>query len=255
MRLSGKVAIVTGGASGIGAAAVRRFVAEGARVAVADLDGEAAAGVARELGESCIGVRCDHASTEDDAALVGAVLDRWGQLDILFNNAAGTGKATFQDCSDEHFQWMLQNTLVGPWHLTKAALAPLQASAARRPGTGAAILFTGSRVAAIGGVANSPYIVSKHGVLGMVRSLAADLGPQNIRVNAVCPGIVPTPRVMKDTPWGTPEAVLERYMSRTPLGRVTSADDIAATALFLVSDEARAITGQAVFVDGGMSAV
>lgn len=253
MRLSGKVAIVTGGASGIGAAAVRRFVAEGAKVAIADLDVAGAQRVADEFGELCFAMKCDHGSTAEDEALVRAVLERWGQLDILFNNAAGTGKATFQDCSDEHFQQMLQSSLIGPWRLTKAALPALTDSGARHPETGATVLFTGSRLAATGGQCNAPYIVSKHGVFGIVHSLAADLGPLNMRVNAVCPGIVPTPRVMTNTPWGTPEAVLEKYMTRTPLGRVTRADDIAATALFLVSDEARAISGQAVFVDGGMS--
>lgn len=255
MRLAGKVAIVTGGASGIGAAAARRFVAEGARVAVADIDGPGAQAVARDLGSACIAVKCDHASAADDDALVARVLERYGQVDILFNNAAGTGKVAFQDCSDDEMLRMLHNSLIGPWRLAKAALGALRTSAAKHPDTGAVILFTGSRLAAHGCAANAPYIVSKHGILGMVRSLAADLGPLNVRVNAVCPGIVPTPRVMRDTPWGSPGEVLARYMSRTPLGRVTTADDIAATALFLVSDDARAITGQAVFVDGGMSAV
>lgn len=255
MKLDGKVAVVTGGASGIGAASVRRFVAEGARVAIADVNQEAAQSLAGELGAACLAIRCDHVSMVDDEALVAAVLERWGCIDILFNNAAGTGKTTFQDCTDAQLDSMLDSSLVGPWRMTKAALPALQAAATRSPHTGAVVLFTGSRVAAIGAAANSPYIISKHAVLGMVRSLAADLGPGNIRVNAVCPGIVPTPRVMTNTPWGSPEAVIEKYMSRTPLKRITQPEDIAAAALFLVSDDARAISGQALYVDGGMSAV
>ncbi len=255
MRLNGKIAIITGGASGIGAASARRFVAEGARVAIADLNLEAAQAIARELGEHCMAMRCDHASIDDDRALVAAVVERWGGLDILYNNAAGTGKTSFEDCSEEQFDRMLHSTLIGPWRLTKAALPALKESAAKSPGIGSAIVFTGSRQSAFGAVANSPYVVFKHGIMGMVRSLAADLGPSNIRVNAVCPGIVPTPRVMTDTPWGKPEDVIARYLTRTPLQRITQPQDIAATALFLVSDDARAISGQAVFVDGGMSAV
>ncbi len=256
MRLSGKVAIVSGAGSGIGAASARRFAAEGALVALADINLAGAEAVAREIGaERCFAFRCDHTSTADDEALVAAVLGRWGRLDILFNNAAGTGKATFDDSTDAQLEAMLGSTLIGPWRLSKAALPALKAAAAKAPGTGAAILFTGSRVSAIGGAGNAPYIVSKHAVLGLVRSMAADLGASNIRVNAVCPGIVPTPRVMQPTAWGTPEEVLGRYLSKTPLQRITAAEDIAATALFLVSDDARAISGQAVFVDGGMSAI
>lgn len=255
MRLVGKVAIITGGASGIGAASVRRFAQEGAKVAIADLNFDGARALASEIGDACVAVCCDHASTQDDEALVASVMRRWERLDILFNNAAGTGKTTFEDCTDEQLQRMLDNSLLGPWRLSKAALPALRQSAREAPDTGSTILFTGSRLAALGAAANSPYIVAKHGILGMVRSLAADLGPHNIRVNAVCPGIVPTPRVMTHTAWGSPDEVMARYKARTPLPRITSPDDIAATALFLVSDEARAISGQAIFVDGGMSSV
>lgn len=255
MRLDGKVAIVTGAASGIGAAAARRFLAEGARVALADMSGDAVAAVAKELGAGCIAVRCDHCSNSDCESLVETVLREWGRLDILYNNAAGTGKASFEETTEPQLRGMLDGALIGPWQLTQAALAALKAAAAGSRAAGAAILFTGSRVSAIGAAGNSPYIIAKHAVLGLVRSLAADLGPLNIRVNAVCPGIVPTPRVMQATAWGSAEVVLERYLQRTPLGRITTADDIAATALFLVSDDARAISGQAVYVDGGMSAI
>jgi NAD(P)-dependent dehydrogenase (short-subunit alcohol dehydrogenase family) len=255
VKLHDRVAIVTGAARGIGAASARRFAAEGAKVALADLDLEGAREVARQIGGDCMAIRCDHTRVEDDQALVAAVLDRWGCLDILFNNAAGTGKASFQDCPEEDFLSLLDSSLMGPWRLAKAALGPLRASAQRRPETGAVVLFTGSRVSGIGAAGNSPYIVSKHAILGLVRSMAADLGPHNIRVNAVCPGIVPTPRVMVPTAWGSPQAVLEKFLARTPLARITQPEDIAATAAFLVSDDARAITGQALYVDGGMSAV
>lgn len=253
-RLENKVAIITGAAGGIGEAAARLFVAEGARVAIADINPERGKALAADLGPQSLFVECDHASRPDCERAVATVLDQWGHLNILFANAGGTGKATIETSSDEHFQKMIDSTLIGPWMIAKSCLEALKTAAAADDEFGATILFTGSRVSGVASPMNGPYIVAKHGVLGMARSLAVDLGGYNIRVNAICPGIVPTERVMKVTPLGSPDEVIAKYMDRTPLKRVTQPSEIASAALFLVSSDARAVTGQALYVDGGMSA-
>jgi len=253
-RLDDKVAIITGGAGGIGAAAARLFVAEGARVAIADINAERGEALVAELGPSTLFVECNHANRQDCTRAVSTVLGQWGHLHILFANAGGTGKATIETCSDEQFHEMIDSTLMGPWFMAKSCLEALKEAAGEDPEFGATMLFTGSRVSGIASPMNSPYIIAKHGVLGLARSLAVDLGGYNIRVNAICPGIVPTERVMKATPWGTPEEVIAKYMDRTPLRRVTQPSEIASAALFLVSSDARAVTGQALYVDDGMSA-
>jgi len=252
-RFSNKVVLVTGGASGIGESAVRQFVQEGAKVLIADIDSVKGEQLALQLGKSARFVVCDHSNNDACQFAVETCIKTWGTLDVLFNNAAGTGKSSVENCTDEHLMFMLNSSLIGPWKMTKAAIAALKSAAIRDPSFGASIVFTGSRASAIAAPENSPYIVSKHAILGLTRSLAVDLGSSNIRVNAVCPGIVPTERVMQKTAWGTPEEVLARFLLRTPLNRITQAHEIANTVLFLASTHASAITGQAIFVDGGMS--
>jgi NAD(P)-dependent dehydrogenase (short-subunit alcohol dehydrogenase family) len=252
-RFEGRVVVISGAASGIGAASAQRFAQEGARVALLDLNAEGAAHQAEAIGDETLALACDHSDPAQCERAVQAVVARWGVIDVLFNNAAGSAKTTLEDCPDALLQSMLGSALVGPWNLTRAALPALKAAAAQRE-AGATVLFTGSRLSGTGAPANAPYIVAKHGIVGLVRSLAVDAGPFNIRVNAVCPGLVPTPRVQVATVWGTPEEVQARYLARTPLRRVTQPDDIASAAAWLASDEARAISGQALYIDGGMSA-
>ncbi|MBL8385143.1 MAG: SDR family oxidoreductase [Burkholderiales bacterium] len=248
-RLQDRVALVTGGASGIGAACARRYAAEGARVAVADIDRDGAQAVARDIGG--IALACDHTQAADGAQAVAAVLAAWGRLDVLHANA-GVGWTGRFDATDEPtMRRVFDGVLLGPTLMARAALAALRASPARQA-DGAAILFTASGLGVHGRPMISLYSAAKHGVVGLMRSLALELGEENIRVNAVCPGVVDTPMVRATTGgWGTPDEALEMFRRVTPLRRNSTPEDIAASAAFLVSPDARNITGCALLVDGG----
>jgi len=249
--LDGRVAMVTGGAGSIGSATVRRLIRGGARVAILDVADERGQALAAEFGSAACYLHCDHADDTQCAAAVTTVLARWGRLDVLFNNAGrGTGGSI-----DEHDPSVLARdlamTLVGPWQMTRHALPALRASALERPAHGSVVLFTSSAAGLFGAARNASYSAAKHGIVGLVRSLALELGPQNIRVNAVCPGAVDTPdKTIAQSGWR--REAIERARAVTPLGRIPDSADIAQVAYFLSTDAARAISGQAILVDCGM---
>ncbi len=248
-RLKGKVAIVTGGAGAIGSATVRRFVAEGARVAIVDVV-EPSAELERSVASEGIFVRCDHRSDTQCQGAVARTLERWGRIDILFNNA---GQGTFGEIESHAADGLLEDlrtSLIGPWLMTRAAAPHLRSAAREYPDTGACVLFTSSNSGLIGKAGQSTYTAAKHGVIGLVRSLALELGAHNIRVNAICPGGVHTPgKAASLSGWRA--AGIEASRQKSPLKRLPTTDDIAAAALFLCSDDARAISGQALLVDCG----
>ncbi|HYF17897.1 MAG TPA: SDR family oxidoreductase [Ramlibacter sp.] len=242
-RLEGRTVIVTGGASGIGAACARRYAAEGARIVIGDLDLDSARRVAQEVGG--IAVRCDHTEPAQCASLVQAALERFGAVHALHNNAGIGWTGKFESIRPEEAERLLRVLVLGPTYMTQAALPALR----ERKGT---VLFTSSGLGVHGKPMISLYAAAKHAVLGLMRSLALELGPEGIRVNAVCPGVVDTPMVRATTGgWGTPQQVLEMFRKVTPLGVVTTPEDIAASAAFLLSDDAAKITGCALLVDGG----
>lgn len=248
-RLAGKVVLVTGGASGIGAACARRYVAEGAQVAIADINQPRAADVARDIGG--LAVACDHTDSLACAAAADACVTRFGRIDILHNNAGVGWTGAFGDADEAAMRRVIDGALLGPMFMTRAALAELRRTAAGNA-DGAAILFTASGLGLHGRPMISLYSAAKHGVVGLMRSLALELGGENIRVNAVCPGVVDTPMVRAATGgWGTPDQALEMFRSVTPLKRNSTPEDIAASAAFLISPDARNITGCALLVDGG----
>jgi NAD(P)-dependent dehydrogenase (short-subunit alcohol dehydrogenase family) len=244
-RLAGRTIVVTGGASGIGAACARRYAAEGASVVIGDLDAEGAERVAAEVGG--LALRCDHTSAEDCARLVQAAVDRFGGIDALHNNAGIGWTGRFEEVPPEQARRLFDVLLLGPIQMTQAALPAL-----RRSSAGPSILFTASGLGLHGRPNISIYAAAKHAIVGLMRSLALELGPEGIRVNAVCPGIVDTPMVRATTgAWGPTDQVLEMFRQGTPLRRPILPEDVAASAAFLLSDDARNLTGTALLVDGG----
>ncbi|MBN8492577.1 MAG: glucose 1-dehydrogenase [Burkholderiales bacterium] len=246
-RLKDRVVIVTGGASGIGAACARRYAAEGARVVIGDLDADGAAAVAGPIGG--IAMRCDHTDAAQCQALVALALQHFGAVDVLHNNAGTGWTGRFGDMPGEAARRLLEVGVMGPILMTQAALPALRRSAVP---SGGALLFTASGLGLHGRPMIAAYAAAKHAVLGLMRSLALELGPEGLRVNAVCPGIVDTPLVRATTGgWGPTEQVLENFRLGTPLRRLVQAEDVAASAAFLISDDARNLTGTALLVDGG----
>ncbi len=252
-RLEGRVALVTGGASGIGAAAVRQFVGEGARVTFTDLNLAGGEALAQELGEACRFVPGDHTIEAHNQAAVNVALQAFGQLDILYNNAGMILQGNIGDTQAARIEQLLRVNLLGPFLMVQAALPALHARAATRQ---CAILFTASVQSLIARPGYTAYGASKHGLGGLVGSLALELAPGNIRVNAVCPGPVDTPLFRDGTRHisSDPSEVENKYMSGVPMGRFITPQEIAQAACFLVSDQASAITGAMLPVDGGITA-
>lgn len=248
-RLERKVVIVTGGAGGIGAACARRYAAEGAHVVVADIDTAGATALADSIGG--LGMVCDHTSRTQCDAVVAASLERFGRLDVLHNNAGIGWTGPFGSVGEAEIAHLHSVLLVGPMLMTQAALPALGKAAATDP-DGAAILFTASGLGLHGRPNISIYAAAKHGIIGLMRSLALEYAAQNIRVNAVCPGFVDTAMTRATTGgWGDNQAVQEMFRKATPTGRNSTPEDIAASAAFLVSRDARNVTGLALLVDGG----
>jgi NAD(P)-dependent dehydrogenase (short-subunit alcohol dehydrogenase family) len=273
MKLQGRIAIVTGGARGIGEGIARCFAEEGATVAILDLDGEAAEATAASLGNNAIGFACDVAVESEAQAGVEKVLSQFGKIDIVANNAgAGRGPipdpafdqertpfgsgitGVSQDSWDETVGQNLRTTFL----VTKFAVPHLKSG-----GSGAIV-----NVASIAGITASPtlaaYAAAKAGVISFTRSMALELAPSDIRVNAVLPGFLYTRAwegmatvMQKSNPAFkdmTPRQVFEGIVARgVPLQREQTPTDIGKLAAFLASDDARNITGQAISVDGGIT--
>ena len=170
-------------------------------------------------------------------------------MDALHNNAGIGWTGAFESLAPAKARQLCEVLLLGPVFMTQAALPALRRSTVA---SGGALLFTASGLGVHGRPMISMYSAAKHAVIGLMRSLALELGPQGLRVNAVCPGVVDTPMMRGTTGgWGTPEQVLEQFRLATPLRRISTPDDIAASAAFLLSDDAATLTGTALLVDGG----
>jgi NAD(P)-dependent dehydrogenase (short-subunit alcohol dehydrogenase family) len=251
-RLDGKVAVVTGGASGIGAGTVRRLVADGARVVVADIQGEAAAKVAAGHGLRCRSLATDVTSENEVAAAVDLAVAEFGQLDLMFANAGvfgAYGPIDKNRMADVDLTWAV--------NLRGVFLAMKHAARVMVPrGTGV-IIATTSPAAVVGGIGNHAYSAAKAGILGLVRSVAAELREHGIRVNAVMPGAVVSAMtadlVLGDA--SAVEQVTEALARNAPQGRPGQPADIAAAVSFLASDDAGFITGHTMVVDGGLTAI
>jgi NAD(P)-dependent dehydrogenase (short-subunit alcohol dehydrogenase family) len=243
---AGKVALVTGGGNGIGAATCRAFAAAGARVAVLDRAAEAAAGVAAEIarrGGNATAYAVDVADRGVFTALAAAIAEAAGGIDILVNGAGTTVRAMIADMRPEDWDRVIAVNLTGALNGIQAVLPHM-----RKRGGGAIVnvaSIAGQRIS-FGGTAN--YTASKAGLLGLTRHAAYELAPDGIRVNAVCPG--PTATGFSGA---IPSAETKAERARKiPLGRMCEAEDIADPILFLAGDAARMITGVALTVDGGV---
>jgi 3-oxoacyl-[acyl-carrier protein] reductase len=254
-RLKGKVAIVTGGASGLGEATVRRFHAEGAQVVIADINDERGRALMAELGSNIFFIHCDHTIRGNCKDAVAATLKQFGALDILHNNAGGAFAGPVETADDETLERVLSVNLTGVFKMTQEALVPLRESG-RKNVSGSCILFTSSLQGLKARPNYSVYTAAKHGIVGLVKGLALELAPANIRVNAVCPTVTETPMLEKFLPGMAHnlEEARQRFRATIPLGRMPDPIDTANALLFLASDEARMITGVSLAVDGGQCA-
>lgn len=239
-RLGGKVGLVTGGASGIGRAAARRFVAEGARVVVGDRDEAGLGALGDELGDAAVTLACDVTVEGDVARLADAAVERFGALDIAFANAGVGSVQRLVDAELADWDRVLDVNLTGPFLTIKHA--------ARRMGAGGSIVVTASLNAVQAGIGMGAYCSSKAGAAMLVQVAALELGPAGIRVNAVGPGLVRT--ALTEAAFALP-GVVEGYEENTPLGRHATAEEIAGLVAFLASDEAAYVSGSLYLIDGG----
>jgi len=245
MKLQGKVALVTGGAQGIGLACATRFADEGARVAIVDLDAAGGARAVAAIGaERAIFIEGDVAAPGTPARAIAETLARLGPVDVLLNNAGITHAADFLDVEEADFDRVLGINLKS-YFLFGQAVARQMVQAGR---TGTIVNM--SSVNALLAIPNQlPYAVSKGGVNQLTRVMAVSLAPRGIRVNAIGPGTIATDLARKAV-LGSPAA--ERMiMSRTPLGRLGEPDEVAKVAVFLACDESSYLTGQTIYPDGG----
>jgi glucose 1-dehydrogenase len=247
MKLNDKVAIVTGGASGIGKAIVERFAADGARIVIADVNSEKGQALAASLGEAARFVAADASKAEDIAALVGQVISIFGKIDILVNNAGIVHAADFLDLEVEDFDRVLNVNLRGSFLLAQAVARHMVGRV--KAGGSAGAIINMSSVNAVFAIANQvPYCVSKGGINQLTKVMALSLAPHGIRVNAIGPGSVMTDMLASVN---ADPAAKSRILSRTPLGRIGQPAEIASIAAFLASDDASYITGQTIYADGG----
>jgi 3-oxoacyl-[acyl-carrier protein] reductase len=245
MKLNGKSAIVTGGASGFGAGIVRRFVLEGARVVIADINGDAAIALADELGDAALGLQADVASAEDVAMMVKTATRTTGSVDILVNNAGiGHKPEPMEGLSEEIFDRLFEVNIKSIYR-TAQQVVPIM----KESGSGA-ILNIGSTA----GVSPRPnltwYNASKGWVITATRSMAIELAGSGVRVNALNPVAGETPLLKTFMGEDTPE-IRAKFLASIPIGRFSTAEDMGAAACFLCSDDASMITGVALEVDGG----
>lgn len=248
MELAGRVCVVTGAASGIGAAGARRFTRAGARVVVADVNADAARAVAAEIDGDAEGVDVGDEAAMD--ALVARTVARHGRLDVLWANAGIAGvRAPCAEQPTDAWERVLRTNLTGVFFSFRAALRPMLAA-------GRGVLLATASVAGLEASAGSPaYHVAKAGVVMLVRHVALAYGRAGVRCNALCPGLTDTPILEPfAAQLGGREALFARALASVPLGRVGQPADIAEAALFLASDEASYVNGVAFPVDGGMCA-
>jgi glucose 1-dehydrogenase len=250
-RFESKTALVTGAARGIGLACAKRFVAEGAKIALADIDEKEGAAAAKALGANAHFIRCDVGDAKQVAALIAETERKFGGIDVLVNNAGIVHGADFLDISEADFDRVLRVNLKGAFLVAQAVAKKMaeQVKAGKKPGAIVNMASINSTVAIPNQI---PYSVSKGGILQLTRAMALSLAPHGIRVNAIGPGSIMTD-LLKAV--GSDKEAKRRILSRTPLGRIGEPEEVASVAAFLASDDASYITGEIIYVDGGRLAL
>ena len=249
MKLKDQVAIVTGAASGIGAAIARLFVMEGAKVALVDLDEAGLATVAQEIGDDALTVVADVSDDEQANAGVAQVLQKWGRIDVLVTAAGASMGGTVDKIDEATWDRTFAINVKGTFLWVHHAIKPMIAA---RSG---AIVTLGSQLAHSSLGTNVAYIASKGAIVSFTKTVAVDHAAQGIRINALMPGVIDTPmpaRSLKRQP--DPEAARAFWKVRHPMGRIGQPEEVAKAALFLASSDSSFTTGSLLFVDGGWTA-
>jgi NAD(P)-dependent dehydrogenase (short-subunit alcohol dehydrogenase family) len=245
MRLGGKVAIITGGGSGIGKAIAQAFAREGAMVVIAGRDSKKLEQAAAEIGEECLAVSADVSKTSDVQRLVDTALGKFHRINVLVNNAAVLLPGTAESLSEEDFDQTFSINVRGLWLLSRAVLPQMRAAG------GGSIINIASVLSLLGARNRVAYSASKGAVMAMTKAMALDHAAENIRVNCICPGIVATEMVAR---FSLDENALRQRVAMHPMGRFGQPEDVASAAVFLASDESGWTTGSVLTVDGGYSA-
>ena len=248
-RLSGKRSIVTGAGSGIGRAIALRFAAEGARVVISDVDGEAATRVAAEAGGETLVRKTDVTSTSEVETLVQTSVEEWGGLDVMINNAgigvAGTTTVTTEEDYERVMDVCLRGTFLGMKHAIPAI----------RDSEGGSVINMSSVAALVGIADRAVYSAAKGAILAITRAAAIDHVEEGVRVNCIAPGTVDTPWIGRITAgYDDPEEARRNMQARQPHGRLVTPEEIAAMAAYLASDESASVIGACMVVDGGVTA-
>lgn len=250
-RLAGKVALITGGGTGIGRACALRFVAEGAKVVVAGRRKDLLDQVAQEIGgsEEALAIECDVTQRASVEKTISATIERFGLLNVVVNNAGTMTPGTAEETSDEQWDSMIDTNLKGTFLVSRAALAAM-----RRAG-GGSIVNMSSVYGLVGQTRRAAYAASKGGVTLLTRAMALDHAKENIRVNCICPSLVET-EIARALFAAAPDPAAARRdrLASVPMGRAGKPEEIAALAAYLASDESAWVTGTAYSIDGGQTA-
>ena len=242
MKLSGKVALITGGALGIGKVTAKKFLQEGAIVVICDYNESAGLETLNELGKDRVGFfKVDVTDSVQIETMVQAIIDTYGRIDILVNNAGITSDGFLTKMKEADWDKVLAVNLSGVFKCTKAVVPYMFE---QKSGV---ILNASSVVGLYGNIGQSNYVATKAGVIGLTKGWAKELGPKGIRVNAVAPGFVETGMVTE-----VPKKILDSMKEKTPLKKIGKPEDIASAYLFLASEEANYINGTILSVDGGL---
>jgi NAD(P)-dependent dehydrogenase (short-subunit alcohol dehydrogenase family) len=245
VRLAGKVAIITGGGSGIGKAIAMAFVREGAKVVIAGRDSKKLDLAAAEIGPDCLAVSADVSSAGSVEKLVSATLGRFKQINVLVNNAAVLLPGTAESLSEEDLDQTFDINVKGLWLMSRAVLPHMRVAG------GGSIVNIGSVLSMVGARNRVAYSASKGAVMAMTKAMALDHAAEKIRVNCIAPGIVETEMVAR---FSTDENARKQRVALHPMGRFGQPAEIASAAVFLASDESAWTTGSVVTIDGGYSA-